>query len=144
MTGRAACRSCSLFKRQPGKVNSAGLIRAEQEPAGRRRGGGERDPGPRAEAVSRDLELTFGLVSLTQATPRLLQDWAGLQMTFEFLTSAKCHFSVCTARVNKGREKEKKIEFLTEAPSAVGGAAEVLSRSQRLRILILSVTNQAV
>lgn len=122
MTGRAARRSCSLFKRQPGKVNSVGLIRAEQEPAGRRqrrrRGGGERNPGPLAEALSRDPEVTFGSVSLTEVTPRLSADWAGpaLEMTFEFLTSLKCHFSVRTARMNKERKKKKEMSFSWRRP----------------------------
>lgn len=120
MTGRAARRSCSLFKRQPGKVNSVGLIRAEQEPGGRRRrrGGGERNPGPRTEALSRDPEVTFGSVSLTEVTPRLSADWAGPahEMTFEFLTGSKCHFSVGPARMNEERKKKKRDEFLVAGP----------------------------
>lgn len=50
--------------------------------------------------MSGDLDVTFGMVSLTQVTPRLLEDWAGLPMTFEFLTSSKCHFSAHSAWTN--------------------------------------------
>lgn len=107
--------------------------------------GRKQDPGPRAVAVSRDPQVTFRFVSLTEVTPKLSEIGWGwrLKMTFEFLTSAKCHFSVGRAWMKK--EKKGKNSYIPHGDAwALGGAAEVLSQSQWLRILILSATNQTL
>lgn len=55
----------------------------------------KQDPGPRAEAVSHDLEVTFGLVSLTEVTPRLWEIGRGWrpEMTFEFVLNVTFLFA---------------------------------------------------